>query len=81
MKVFIASIVLDYVDGNGEVLRHEITRVYSTYEKAMQFVAIGGNDKEMSILWEEEIRSNSCLFDTDKLDEVLAFGIDEREVL
>ena len=81
MKVFIASIILDYVDGYGEVLRYEITRVYDTYEKAMQFVAIGGNNKETLLLWEEEIRSSTCLFDTDKLDEVLAYGIMEREVL
>lgn len=81
MKVFVATIVLDYVDGYNESLRYEITRVYSTYEKAMKFVAIGGNNKEMSVLWEEEIRSSNCLFDTDKLDEVLAFGVDEKEVL
>ena len=62
-------------------MRYEITRVYSTREKAIKFVAIGDNETKMSLLWEEEIRNNNCLFDTDKIDEVLAFEIDEKDVL
>ena len=81
MRVFVATIILDYVDVYGEVLQYEITRVYSTHEKAIKFVSIGDNEEKMSLLWEDEKRNNRCLFDTDKLDEVLAFEIDEKEIL
>lgn len=81
MKVFVATITVNYADENAEILTYEITRVFDAEEKATTFVFFGMNEKEIETLWEEEVRSSYCLFDTDKLEEVIAYGIIEREVL
>ena len=81
MKVFIATITVNYADENGEILTYEITRVFDAEEKAATFICLGMNDKEIETLWEEEKRGCYCLFDTDKLKEVVAYGIMERKVL
>ena len=81
MRVFIATITLNYADENGEILTHEITRVFDVEEKAKAFIFMGMNNDKIKTLWQEEVKNSSCLFDTDKLDEVLACGIMEKEVL
>ena len=81
MKVFIATITVNYADENGEILTYEITRVFDAEEKATTFIFMGMNDGETEILWEEEKRNCYCLFDTDKLEEIMACRILEREIL
>ena len=81
MKVFIARITVNYADENAEILTYEITRVFDAEEKATTFICLGMNDKEIETLWKEEVGNTCCLFDTDKLEEVIACEVMEREVL
>ena len=74
IKIFVATIELDYFDGS-QTLRYELIEAFDSEEKAKAYVS-----SDVKTLFEEEKKSTDLLFDNDIFDEAIGFSIKELTV-
>ena len=74
IKIFVATIDLDYFDGS-QTLRYELIEAFDSEEKAKAYIS-----SDVKALFEEEKKSTDLLFESDIFDEAIGFSIKELTV-